>query len=200
MNPIGSHACKHSGFLGSKEIKMQVNIPKSGYVPGEMIPISLLLHNHSKKPVFCVKAQLIQHVHYQAQQENTHLFPDEHCHKHCDHKTAETIIFEMDQDFHVRCCSKEEIRLTLVLPNPLVPTFKTGIIEVDYCIMVMLDKEKKLRCELPVTIGTVPIGRQAIVMSMPSFVEPNAPIENVPPQYTEYELASAPPPEYDEHL
>ncbi|EGT38306.1 hypothetical protein CAEBREN_30558 [Caenorhabditis brenneri] len=205
INPMVSHACMHSGFFGTKEVKVTVNLPKSGYTPGEVIPITLSIHNHTKKPVHYAKASLIQHVHYQAQQENSHLFPEQHCHKHCDHKTAESKLSEMEKSFTVNCCSEGQVQLALVLPNPLVPTFRTGIIEVDYVVMVEVEKCEKLRCEFPVTIGTVPIG-MGVVMRGPTYsmIQQDLPVE-APPEYQDRvevvmttNAPSAPPPEYDD--
>ncbi|EFP13155.1 hypothetical protein CRE_07722 [Caenorhabditis remanei] len=201
LNPMISNACRHSGFLSSKEVKIKFSIPKSGYTPGEVIPISIFIHNHAKKPIYYAKAKLMQHVHYQAQQENTHMLPDEHCHKHCEHKTAESVISEMEKSFEIKCCSEGEVQLALVLPNPLMPTFQTAILEVDYCIIVEVEEDKKLRCEFPVTIGTVPIGRVMGLARAPTYsiVEGDIPLlVEAPPEYqerVEVVMASAPPPE-----
>ncbi|PIC43226.1 hypothetical protein B9Z55_004034 [Caenorhabditis nigoni] len=208
-NPVMNHACKHSGFLGSKEVKIKAQLPKSGFVPGEIIPIAISIHNHTKKPLYYLKAQLIQHVHYQAQQENSHFSSDEHCHKHCDHKTAETKMSEVEKSFEVNCCSEGIIQVALVLPNPLVPSFKTNIIEVDYCVTVEVEKDKKLRVEFPIIVGTSPVGHvmgSANIGNRSSALSVTQPDLNLliepPPEYqdrVEVTMASAPPPEYNEN-
>ncbi|CAA19461.1 Arrestin C-terminal-like domain-containing protein [Caenorhabditis elegans] len=195
INPMIVSSCKHSGLFSNKEVKVKISIPKSGYIPGETIQVSALIQNHTKKPIYSIKAKLEQHVHYQAQQENSHLFPEEHCHKHCEHKTAQTTMSKVEKSCHVEFCSNSQINVPLVLPNQLVPSFRTGIIEVDYCIIVDIGENKKLRCELPITVGTIPIG---------VFTRPIAySITEAPPKYENFSQivedsqASAPPPEYE---
>lgn len=107
----------------------------------------------------------------------------------------------MEKSFQVNCCSEGQVQLALVLPNPLVPSFRTGIIEVDYCVMVEIDKSKKLCVEFPVIIGTVPIGQMMSMMMRAPAYSVTQP-EIAPPEYqdrVEVVMASAPP-DYDDHL
>ncbi|CAI2327341.1 unnamed protein product [Caenorhabditis sp. 36 PRJEB53466] len=168
VNPMIAHACKHSGFLGNREVKMKVNIPKRGFIAGELIPIHIQITNHSKKPINEAKAQLIQHVHYSAQRAHSHLFPQEHCEKHCEHKTARTVMAEIEKSVRVECCTDVRVDLVLVVPQPLTPSFHIPILDVDYVVSVEMGE--KLKCEFPLIIGSVPVSQMVSIVPPPAFV------------------------------
>ncbi|EFO99437.1 hypothetical protein CRE_22287 [Caenorhabditis remanei] len=196
-------------------VTMTVTLPKQAYAPGEVIPITIDIDNASKRPAYCVRAELHQHSHYHGSLHSLLGTCSSH-HEH--HKDDSKRVVESRKNIKIAAKSQGREELKMKLPK-LTPTFECPIISVEYCLSVKLDTETSmnntLHCEFNIIIGTIPTNQpQPIVLSSSVPQVPSAPpaierTESMPPPYflvpptkmsDDTAGPSAPPPTYEESV
>ncbi|CAO4387502.1 unnamed protein product [Caenorhabditis nigoni] len=212
--PIMQKDVKDIGAIFKKGIvTMTVTIPKQAVASGEVLPITIDIDNCSKRPAYCVRAELMQNSHYNASRNS--LFSHSSCHDH--HKDDSKRVAESRKNIKIAARTHGREQLMMKIPK-LAPSFQCPIIGVEYCLSVKLDTETSLNntlhCEFNIIIGTVPIINNAIAVAVPAVV-PTAPpaverTESMPPPYFSLTPTapsddsaagpSAPPPTYDESM
>ncbi|UMM44187.1 hypothetical protein L5515_019389 [Caenorhabditis briggsae] len=210
--PIMQKDVKDIGAIFKKGIvTMTVTIPKQAVASGEALPITIDIDNCSKRPAYCVRAELKQNSHYNASRNS--LFSHSSCHDH--HKDDSKRVAETRKNIKITARTHGREQLMMKIPK-LAPSFQCPIIGVEYCLSVKLDTETSLNntlhCEFNLIIGTVPIIHNAIPIAV-SSVAPTAPpgdrTESMPPPYfsltptaqsNDSAGPSAPPPTYDEAM
>ncbi|EGT38210.1 CBN-ARRD-7 protein [Caenorhabditis brenneri] len=178
INPMINTASKNTGFLLKKGlVTMTASLPKRGYVPGELVPITINIDNGSKNPVVAVRSKMTQVSHYHASHGSHNVYATTHTH----HKNDEKCVAESRRNIEIAPRTKGQVVLSMKIPA-IVPSFQCPIINVEYCISVKVDTTTTfggtLKVEFPLIIGTIPIRQMmmgAAPAVMPPTVSPNAP-------------------------
>ena len=192
-SPLKTESTKTFFFgLGSKALFVSVEIPLSGFVAGQAVPISVKINNESNVDVEEVKASLKKYIHYNSQTPRR--------------RTRERIESAAEvRHAGVPGKSKGNIEAQLIIPSvPPTNIAFCRVIQVSYEIHVVakvggIHRSSLLR--LPITIGTVPLqfqqySAQPIVSSTSWNMQPGS-SSNVAAStqaMQNYPLASAVPP------
>ncbi|CAI2327329.1 unnamed protein product [Caenorhabditis sp. 36 PRJEB53466] len=205
INPMVNSTSKNTGLIFKKGVvSMTVSLPKRGYVPGELLPITVNIENGSKKPVSVVRAKMMQLSVFNASRGRSTChdpMATGYAHPHQHHKNDEKIVAEGRRNVDVPACSKGQVILSLKIPA-IVPSFQCPIITVDYCISVKVDTGatfgNTLKCEFPLIIGTIPIRQMAMPAGFPTAPPATMPTVNpsAPPYPTVGDQGASAPPVY----
>lgn len=149
MTPIIGTVSKTTGLLsGNRIVKMTINLPKHGYVPGEDIPITVDIDNGSKSSITAIRTKLCQLARFQATQGNS--FSRENLSKLC--------VVEAKNDVNVASNTKNQVLVSMKIPT-CIPTFECSIIQVGYYIAVTLETsstlDRNVKVKNDVIIGTI---------------------------------------------
>ncbi|EGT40318.1 hypothetical protein CAEBREN_21953 [Caenorhabditis brenneri] len=191
-NPIVMEDSKDIGGIIKKGIvTMNVSIPKQAYAPSEQIPITIKIDNKSKRPATCVYAELHQTNQYSGKRMND----DASCTHSPVNSTKEHYKIDKEKKSESRKNVKLEpkcqghVELQMKIPK-LPPTFQYSIVNVEYLLSVSVITETSqnniLNVEIPIVIGTVPIGEASKTdLLPPAYLSgtPSAPM--LPPTYEE---------------
>ncbi|CAA19457.2 Arrestin C-terminal-like domain-containing protein [Caenorhabditis elegans] len=176
INPMVNTASKNTGLILKKGlVTITVNLPKRGYVAGEIMPITVNIDNGSKVAVSEVSAKMTQLSHFHASHGNM-IGVTAHTHNRNDEK----LVAESRRVADVPAKSRGQMVLSMKIPA-IVPSFNCPIIAVDYCLTVKVSTQQifggGLKCEFPLIIGTIPIRQmnQAAPGAMPTMPSVSAP-------------------------
>ncbi|XP_077295998.1 arrestin domain-containing protein 2-like isoform X2 [Arctopsyche grandis] len=184
--PILNETKKNFYFFCAKKgtLYMTIQMPFSGFVSGQYIPLTCNLKNDSKVKIECVKAGLIKTIEYTATSPLT--------------KTkTETLKVARRVSDGVGRGEEKTVDLSLYVPALPPSSFMTSyVIEVKYELIitaVVSGMHSDLKSTIPVTIGTVPIrtNYQTTIEQSTSSYDPSAPPaynELMPPSYEEVEV------------
>ncbi|CRK98591.1 CLUMA_CG012198, isoform A [Clunio marinus] len=189
--------------LGSKPLFVAAEIPMSGFVSGQLIPVSVKINNESSTDVEATRVSLKKIIHYNS------LTPRRRTKERIE-KVAEVI--------HVGVPGKSKNNVTAMLKIPPVPPTNTA-----YCKVIQVSYEIRIKAKIggihrspglrfPITIGTVPLQNSiytqprlgwnagaaaAAALPLPSTsnaqpsapefdaLQPSAPFDLPPPSYQE---------------
>ncbi|EGT40904.1 CBN-ARRD-19 protein [Caenorhabditis brenneri] len=204
MTPLHDEASDTVGCCCFKKgyLEMRVDIPKTGFVPGETVPINLHILNHSSVPVTEVKAKILQQCKFVAfRHGNTFDFTGESLMAHSarEQKQDMNAVIKQTQALTVAPSNEHKLALELRLPS-VTPTINQNspIITVEYLVQISVDTtstfSSDIDCEMSVLIGTVPI-RQYLP---PAYYPPNPALPPVMPTPMPPQIGGgvAPPPGY----
>ncbi|XP_046745653.1 arrestin domain-containing protein 17-like [Diprion similis] len=184
-----------------KSLNMSVNIPVRGFVPGQVIPIKVLLSNESEVPVKSLEATLKQKVVF-----------------HAIRKSSPMKVFVFKNEYPVEeGIGNKEVHLNFQVP-PLPPSFLQfcSIIDLRYQLDIKAKVSgchRSLKLPIELIIGNIPL----VAYEMPIFgnqplcdVPGLSPLcnqfsDNRPPPYTvifppSMEYGDLPPPSYEESI
>ncbi|XP_002019548.2 arrestin domain-containing protein 17 [Drosophila persimilis] len=138
-------------------LKLELNLPQAGYVPGQKIPVTVVVVNNSSVAVSELRLSLVMLVRYFS------LSPD--------HARVERIIISRAKgDAVLKQCTRS---LTIGLPVPSTPPTcveLSNLIQIAYQVeveaLVKSLREEQLMI-MPVTIGTMPLAVSGIVVQQP---------------------------------
>ncbi|KAH7704976.1 Protein ARRD-11, partial [Aphelenchoides avenae] len=190
--PMLREITKNVGVLMFKHgrVSASVTIPKTGFVPGEGMPVSFAISNTSSKEVKCLEVKLIEHVVYLAFRNGRRLKnPHESCTQGKSRVHTRTLIASKDE-VCVSAHSSAQVDRVLRVPAT-VPSFNIcPTLIVSYYVKVKLVTKGHLGNEvvgeIPILIGTVPV-RQPLATNASKFEgelvppAPSAPPADVPP-------------------
>lgn len=198
--PLKTETTKTFFFgLGSKPLFVSAEIPLSGFVAGQSVPISVKINNESNVDVEEIKASLKKYIHYNSQTPRR--------------RTRERIESAAEVRLGgVPGKSKGNFEAQLIIPSvPPTNIAFCRVIQVSYEIHVVakvggIHRSPLLR--LPITIGTVPLqfqqySAQPVVSSTTWNMQPGAsPSATSSTQATQnYSLAPVvPPSQYSQDL
>uniref|UniRef100_A0A1I7TDN9 Arrestin_C domain-containing protein n=1 Tax=Caenorhabditis tropicalis TaxID=1561998 RepID=A0A1I7TDN9_9PELO len=186
MTALNDQASENLGCCCFKKgyLEMKVDIPKTGFVPGETVPINLHILNHSSVPVTEVKARIIQNCTFFAfRRGNTFDFTNDHVMavSYRETKRDTNSVIRQSQALTVEPGKEHKLALELRLPSvtPTIDQF-SPVINVEYLVQISVDTSttfgSDIDCEMTLLIGTVPI-RQYLP---PAYYPPNPAL---PPAY-----------------
>ncbi|EFP13141.1 hypothetical protein GCK72_004814 [Caenorhabditis remanei] len=135
------------------EVKVKFYIPKRGFVAGDTIPVSVDIENGSSSKIKEITMKLIQINHFEAQQQTSHTAKEFF---RFNRKNIEEEISSIQKKCEVKE-HLETLRFELPIPKETRPTFKTKLIHLAYKVAISVGNDKKLECELPIILGTVPV-------------------------------------------
>lgn len=128
----------------SSPLYVRVEIPVTGYVPGQKIPITVAVNNTSSVPVLGINSKLKRKVSYISQK------PRE--------KTR--VVDESLARVWTAVRNDESGQYTQKLEIPsVVPTGKCSVLVIDYTLQVKVHVDgcyKNPKINIPITIGTIP--------------------------------------------
>lgn len=139
---------KWGGMCLGATLLIRVDIPHSGYAPGQIIPIHVFIKNFSLSNCDQVKLKLKRYVKYTSMEPKV--------------KTKEIGFIVLQEHFKPRIKFKKK-NIYPIIPLPSIPPTTVGtckLIEVSYKIHIkaLIDAfSKSLKMRIPITIGTVPI-------------------------------------------
>ncbi|KAH7707205.1 arrestin domain-containing protein 3-like protein [Aphelenchoides avenae] len=160
-------------------VSASVTIPRGGFVPGEHIPLSVVVSNSSKHNVARVELTLTERVTFVAF-SNARARLDPHGHFTGRRtKEASTTLATVHQPLWVPSKSVGEHQVSIVIPE-CNKSFKTAYVKLRHHVEVALvtSTEKRIVGEVPIVIGSVPLN-------------PATSTEDQPPAYTEKDAAIA---------
>ncbi|KAH7711156.1 Protein ARRD-7 [Aphelenchoides avenae] len=197
--PMLREITKNVGVLMFKHgrVSASVTVPKTGFVPGEAMPVSFAISNTSSKEVKCLEVKLVEHVTYIAFCNGRRLkSPHESC-KHGKSRVHTRTLMALKDDVCVAAHSSAQVDRVLRVPAT-VPSFNIcPTLIVSYYVKVKLVTKghmgNEVIGEIPILVGTVPV-RQPLDANAPKFeVELGPPAPSAPP-------ADLPPPTYAESV
>ncbi|CAL2031300.1 unnamed protein product [Caenorhabditis brenneri] len=148
-----------------KELKIQASAPKTGYVAGEIIPITIWIKNFTDLSIKSISLRLVRCTVY--------LVPPRE-------ETEQETVLEFRKYTEIRSGVHTS---KLVVPKKIIQSFVSEIIQVNYMVLMEFDlntqkeEERKMEIELPVMIGSS-VGAPR---GPPSYTE--VVIEEPPPRY-----------------
>ncbi|XP_058825945.1 arrestin domain-containing protein 2-like [Topomyia yanbarensis] len=160
---------------GSSSVNMFVNIPVSGYVSGQTIPVKIDVDNRSMTDMDAISTKLVQLITLISQTPYKRL------------KIVPKVIVKTRCSGVCKRSKKSYEQYLLIPPTPPTSTV-CDVLHVNYSIEVVGKFGgflKKLRIRIPITLGTV-------AMTIPSFESMTAPVVQQPLASTS---ASAPLPD-----
>ncbi|CAO4366123.1 unnamed protein product [Caenorhabditis nigoni] len=203
MTPLHDQSAENLGCCCFKKgyLEMRVDIPKTGFVPGETISLNLHLLNNSTVPVTEVKAKIIQQCNFVAFRGGSNFnFTGDSVMAVSQRETkqdANTVI-KQTQKITVEPGKEHKLALELRLPSvtPSISQF-SPVITVEYLVQVTVDTSSTfgsdIDCEMGVLIGTVPIRQYlppayyppnpALPPAMPTPIPPSIGAGVAPPGY-----------------
>uniref|UniRef100_A0A8R1E3H2 Arrestin_C domain-containing protein n=1 Tax=Caenorhabditis japonica TaxID=281687 RepID=A0A8R1E3H2_CAEJA len=171
--PTKKHICEQLGVILWRKgsVRMEIKIPKQGFVCGEQIPAQVKVDNRTAKKFKQITLRLVQRVTYTGFRDgfvNTHSQPageDQITYAtrlNAQTRIEECKILEETVDVKIGKDEKLEINQNLKIPS-LAPSTKTcEIIDVDYFLKAKLSTlgtfPSVVKLELPFIIGTVQAG------------------------------------------
>jgi len=181
------------GCCISGTLECSVNIPRSGFVPGESFPINMEIHNKSRTEVDVVTAQLCEVVIFRAEGETEH--------------SSRTIASLSESDIAAGQSQIWSDKFLLI--PPVAPTLKScSIINAGYELQILINPtgcHSKMRLCFPILIGNIPLrsvyqNAPRIISSQP-MPQPTALTfdetkPSAPPAYGDY--PDLPPPSYQD--
>lgn len=154
------------GPFKNQPLQFQISLPQSGFVPGQNIPVSVLVQNESKIPVELVKIELVMMAHFVAQRRT---------------RNQRTVLTKYKTEEGVLRHTNK--RFDCALPVPATPPTCMNLcrlIQIMYQIEVEIKVKGWYRNQLlcaPVTIGNVPFVQMPQMINqqpMPSSSPPGA--------------------------
>ncbi|XP_037729658.1 arrestin domain-containing protein 17 [Drosophila subpulchrella] len=138
-------------------LKLELNLPQAGYVPGQKIPVTVVVVNNTAMAVSELRLSLVMLVRYYS------VSPE--------HSRVERIIISRAKgDSVLKQCTRS---LTIDLPVPSTPPTcveLSNLIQIAYQLeveaLVKSLREQQLMV-MPVTIGTIPLAVSGIVVQQP---------------------------------
>ncbi|CAL2031301.1 unnamed protein product [Caenorhabditis brenneri] len=128
VNPMVNTNSVKTGLIFKKgQISVTANLPKRGYVPGEIVPITLHIDNGSGNRVSKIYSHLLQLSHFHASFRP--LDPDSPT-RHS-HRDDEKCVAEARTTVNIPQKSEGKVVLSLKVPS-VVPSFHCSIIDVEY--------------------------------------------------------------------
>ncbi|CCD64824.1 Arrestin C-terminal-like domain-containing protein [Caenorhabditis elegans] len=171
--------CFTKGYL-----ELRVNIPKTGFVPGETVPMNIHILNHSSVPVTKVKAKIIQQCKFIAYRNGTTVTYDggyETSTSGMLQETQHDTRTVVKQGLEMKVAPRNEHKFAMELRLPSVtPTINqfSPVITVEYIVQFHVETSTtcggNVDCEMSILIGTVPISKY-----LPPAYYPQDP--NLPP-------------------
>ncbi|CAB05786.2 Arrestin C-terminal-like domain-containing protein [Caenorhabditis elegans] len=221
LTPIDDEESENLGccFFRKGYLELRVNIPKTGFVPGETVPMNIHILNHSSVPVTEVKAKIIQQCKFIAYRNGTIFRFDGGSDTLMSGSSQQTKydtkpVITQTQPMTVTPGNEHKFVLEFRLPSvtPTICRF-SPVITVEYVVQVRVETTSTCgsaaKCEMPILIGTVPIRNY-----LPPPIPNNYPI-GLPPPYANLTdvnvpcpsggsgtavIPSAPPPSYQESM
>ncbi|EGT38293.1 hypothetical protein CAEBREN_32591 [Caenorhabditis brenneri] len=173
--PSKKHICEEFGavFLKSGLVKMEIRIPKQGYVCGECILVKILVDNKTSKTFKKISLKLVQRVTYTGFRDG---FVNSQSHPcignekekvtyatrlNAQIRVEERKILEEIMEIKIEKNDKEDLEKPIMVP-PLPPSTKTcEIIDVEYFLKIKMSTlgtlKSAVKLELPFIIGTAPV-------------------------------------------
>ncbi|CAI2327100.1 unnamed protein product [Caenorhabditis sp. 36 PRJEB53466] len=173
--PSRKHVCEQIGAVLWKRgaVRVEIRIPKQGFVCGEHIPVEMKIDNRTSKKFKQISLRLVQRVTYTGFRDG---FVNSQSHACIGHekekityatrlnaqvRVEERKISEDIVDIQIDKNEKVEMDKALSVP-PLAPSTKTcEIIDVEYYLKVKMSTlgtfPSAIKLELPFIIGNVPI-------------------------------------------
>ncbi|CAD6199616.1 unnamed protein product [Caenorhabditis auriculariae] len=205
---------KETGALFRRgRVSMNVQVPKTGFVPGEILRLYVSINNESSKPVTSLRAKLIQRTNYVAYRNSFGGHSTVHTivkgsHEHrCEDKTVAKC------ELKINSSPKNAFQQAVDLRIPaVVPSFNVcPIISVDYELIVKVETSatfsSTLKAHQSILIGTVPIQQVTQLFStVPPPAAAGYPVVNdnhdAPPPYPSSSSDGYPsaPPSYEESV
>lgn len=140
------------GPCKSQPLKIEVTIPKRGFVIGENIPVTILVQNESRVPVEEIKAKLYLNAHYRGSAENK-----------AESGTRNQTIVISKNKIEERVLRYTNKKFDCNLNVPLTPPTCDDLcplIEIRYKIIIVAKVKgwhTNSNIILPVTIGSIPL-------------------------------------------
>ncbi|CAD5213397.1 unnamed protein product [Bursaphelenchus okinawaensis] len=184
---IGCCCFKHGRLM------VRLIVPKSGFVPGELIPIRVEIQNHATKGVKKISTQVNQIQHFTADRRSNRILFVPHLSQNPDimQKHYTQVVAQTQKVFNEPRTGNWTFDDVLQM-TPVVPSFNIcQIIQVQYTLTVKVSSENTfsntVECEVPMLVGSIPVRN---IMPMPAEgIRTGDTL--VPPQ------PSAPPPDYE---
>ncbi|CAI2330667.1 unnamed protein product [Caenorhabditis sp. 36 PRJEB53466] len=167
MTPLHDQASENIGFCCFKKgyLELRVDIPKTGFVPGEVVPMNLHILNHGSVPVTEAKAKIVQNSTFIAFRHgltSSYSGDTVMAVSNRETKTDQSTVVKMTQAMTVEPGQEHKMALELRLPSvtPSITHF-CPIITVEYVVELSIDTSSTFNssvdCAIPIIIGTVPI-------------------------------------------
>ncbi|UMM15613.1 hypothetical protein L5515_012983 [Caenorhabditis briggsae] len=172
--PSKKHTCEEFGAVLWKGglVKMEIRLPKQGYVCGESIPVKILVDNKTSKSFKKISLKLLQRITYTGFRDgfvNSQSHPCMGNEKekvtyatrlNAQIRVEERKILEEIMDVRIEKNDKIDMEKAIIVP-PLPPSTKTcEIIDVEYFLKAKMSTlgtlKSAVKLELPFIIGTVP--------------------------------------------
>ncbi|ULU03609.1 hypothetical protein L3Y34_016826 [Caenorhabditis briggsae] len=172
--PSKKHTCEEFGAVLWKGglVKMEIRLPKQGYVCGESIPVKILVDNKTSKSFKKISLKLLQRITYTGFRDgfvNSQSHPSMGNEKekvtyatrlNAQIRVEERKILEEIMDVRIEKNDKIDMEKAIIVP-PLPPSTKTcEIIDVEYFLKAKMSTlgtlKSAVKLELPFIIGTVP--------------------------------------------
>ncbi|CCD62936.1 Arrestin C-terminal-like domain-containing protein [Caenorhabditis elegans] len=200
LTPINTQASENLGCCCFKNgfLEMNVNIPKTGFVPGETVPLNIHLINHSSSTAKKIEAKILQQCKFTGYKDGAtyNYGGDENM-----SEKAQRIMFDtktvVRESQKLVVAAKNEHKFVLELRIPSVtPTINqfSPVVTVEYLIQLKVDtsamSHSEVRCETSILLGSVPI-RQCLP---PSYYQQDPSV--LPSKPTPIGEGVAPPPGY----
>ncbi|XP_037954291.1 arrestin domain-containing protein 17-like [Teleopsis dalmanni] len=145
------------GPCKSDPLKVHITLAQTGYVPGQAIPVSVLVANESNVPVDELKIALVMLVCYYSQSPYTHA------------KTSRTTVTKIKGESVPRNCNKQFTYHLHVPATPPTCFNLCRLIQIAYEVMVeakVVGYHANQVISTPVTIGNVPL--MSVVAQQPT--------------------------------
>ncbi|CAB3411224.1 unnamed protein product [Caenorhabditis bovis] len=157
---IGS-CCFKKGY-----VELRIEVPKSGYVPGEIIPINMQFNNTSSVPITKAEVEIYQRTRFSAVRDGTTIrfngLPNDTSFSMCDVKEKSKEVAKVSKQIDVQPGFSDNLTLEIKLA-PVVPTINqySPIILVEYYLVARVDTAatfgSEAESEVQLLIGTIPI-------------------------------------------
>lgn len=134
--------------LSKKIVAVTVTIPKTGYVPGEFIPVEIFINNKSSSDIWELSTKLVLKAIHRTRSPKDTLIKK---------ITLSQVKYSKD-----RVGKNQEFKDCLKIP-PTPPSYEDTcfIFDVSYFVVIKVTlsgHHSKLKVKIPVVIGSVPLG------------------------------------------
>jgi len=146
QQPVRMETSKRFLFsLGSGALAIATEIPLSGLVGGQTLPVCVTINNESNVDVVAIHAELVRHCHYKSTFVSS---------KDCTTKVATC------EAVGVAAGTKNKLKLLLTIPS-VVPTDEKNcsLIKIAYFILVTAKVGglyRNVKLKIPVVVGVIP--------------------------------------------
>ncbi|KIH58821.1 arrestin domain protein [Ancylostoma duodenale] len=175
------------------EVKVECEVAKGGFVPGEMIVVSMRVINDSSKDIVKAQVKLIEVSNYVAYSMSKTVEPSLTFIEKAsgdNRQRQRRKLATGEQEIHIAKHSKGNVELYLQVPST-VPFFDyCPIIKVEYVVEVKFESTGSLNSDIdvsiPIVIGTIPVRGcpPRNDSSLPSTSGPSASEMDSPPPYS----------------